>query len=61
MFLHSHACGAQTSTNHFLVRHCAYLFIIWCNNVIRYYTNQSLKMAFEMAPADPTVDLNMQL
>ncbi|KAL3576721.1 hypothetical protein D5086_022004 [Populus alba] len=27
----------------------------------RYYTNQSLKMAFEMAPADPTVDLNMQL
>ncbi|KAJ8763625.1 hypothetical protein K2173_003097 [Erythroxylum novogranatense] len=27
----------------------------------RYYTTQSLKMAFEMAPADPTVDLNMQL
>ncbi|XP_062169190.1 ubiquitin carboxyl-terminal hydrolase 14 [Alnus glutinosa] len=27
----------------------------------RYYRNQSLKMAFEMAPADPTVDLNMQL
>uniref|UniRef100_A0A2N9EYP6 Ubiquitin carboxyl-terminal hydrolase n=1 Tax=Fagus sylvatica TaxID=28930 RepID=A0A2N9EYP6_FAGSY len=27
----------------------------------RYHTNQSLKMAFEMAPADPTVDLNMQL
>ncbi|KAJ6417267.1 hypothetical protein OIU84_003055 [Salix udensis] len=27
----------------------------------RYYINQSLKTAFEMAPADPTVDLNMQL
>ncbi|KAK6946790.1 Zinc finger, UBP-type [Dillenia turbinata] len=27
----------------------------------RYYKNQSLKMAFEYAPADPTVDLNMQL
>ncbi|KAF3453580.1 hypothetical protein FNV43_RR04020 [Rhamnella rubrinervis] len=27
----------------------------------RYYKNQSLKMAFEVAPADPTVDLNMQL
>ncbi|KAL4619394.1 hypothetical protein ACB092_06G075800 [Castanea dentata] len=27
----------------------------------RYHTNQSLKVAFEMAPADPTVDLNMQL
>ncbi|KAG2682055.1 hypothetical protein I3760_11G172800 [Carya illinoinensis] len=27
----------------------------------RYYMTQSLKMAFEMAPADPTVDLNMQL
>ncbi|KAK6934343.1 Ubiquitinyl hydrolase, variant UBP zinc finger, partial [Dillenia turbinata] len=27
----------------------------------RYYKNQSLKMAFECAPADPTVDLNMQL
>ncbi|XP_062077898.1 ubiquitin carboxyl-terminal hydrolase 14 isoform X2 [Humulus lupulus] len=27
----------------------------------RYYKNQSLKMAFGMAPADPTVDLNMQL
>ncbi|XVF78034.1 hypothetical protein PTKIN_Ptkin14bG0095800 [Pterospermum kingtungense] len=27
----------------------------------RYYINQSLKMAFETAPADPTVDLNMQL
>ncbi|KAI7729274.1 hypothetical protein M8C21_032442, partial [Ambrosia artemisiifolia] len=27
----------------------------------RYYKNQSLKMAFDMAPADPTVDLNMQL
>ncbi|CAN1775168.1 Ubiquitin carboxyl-terminal hydrolase 14 [Linum perenne] len=27
----------------------------------RYYKNQSLKLAFEMAPADPTVDLNMQL
>ncbi|XVE80238.1 hypothetical protein DITRI_Ditri14bG0123600 [Diplodiscus trichospermus] len=27
----------------------------------RYYVNQSLKMAFETAPADPTVDLNMQL
>ncbi|KAL6199239.1 hypothetical protein ACLB2K_029025 [Fragaria x ananassa] len=27
----------------------------------RYYKNQSLKTAFEKAPADPTVDLNMQL
>jgi len=27
----------------------------------RYYMNQSLKKAFEAAPADPTVDLNMQL
>ncbi|MBA0553221.1 hypothetical protein Golob_012422 [Gossypium lobatum] len=27
----------------------------------RYYMNQSLKIAFETAPADPTVDLNMQL
>ncbi|GMJ01489.1 ubiquitin-specific protease 14, TITAN6, TARANI, phosphate deficiency root hair defective1 [Hibiscus trionum] len=27
----------------------------------RYYMNQSLKLAFETAPADPTVDLNMQL
>ncbi|GMI74175.1 ubiquitin-specific protease 14, TITAN6, TARANI, phosphate deficiency root hair defective1 [Hibiscus trionum] len=27
----------------------------------RYYMSQSLKMAFETAPADPTVDLNMQL
>lgn len=27
----------------------------------RYYTNQSLKSAFDAAPADPTVDLNMQL
>ncbi|XP_054812623.1 ubiquitin carboxyl-terminal hydrolase 14 isoform X2 [Prosopis cineraria] len=27
----------------------------------RYYANQSLKNAFEVAPADPTVDLNMQL
>ncbi|XWS51994.1 hypothetical protein CRYUN_Cryun11dG0029500 [Craigia yunnanensis] len=27
----------------------------------RYYMNQSLKMAFETAPADPTVDLSMQL
>ncbi|KAG8637102.1 hypothetical protein MANES_15G081800v8 [Manihot esculenta] len=27
----------------------------------RYYLNQNLKTAFEMAPADPTVDLNMQL
>ncbi|KAL6205630.1 hypothetical protein ACLB2K_022887 [Fragaria x ananassa] len=26
-----------------------------------YYKNQSLKTAFEKAPADPTVDLNMQL
>ncbi|KAI7746152.1 hypothetical protein M8C21_018002, partial [Ambrosia artemisiifolia] len=26
-----------------------------------YYENQSLKMAFDIAPADPTVDLNMQL
>ncbi|XP_021804749.1 ubiquitin carboxyl-terminal hydrolase 14 [Prunus avium] len=26
-----------------------------------YYKNQSLKLAFEKAPADPTVDLNMQL
>ncbi|CAK9160179.1 unnamed protein product [Ilex paraguariensis] len=27
----------------------------------RYYMNQSLKLAFDTAPADPTVDLNMQL
>ncbi|EEF36623.1 Ubiquitin carboxyl-terminal hydrolase, putative [Ricinus communis] len=27
----------------------------------RYYANQSLKTAFQMAPADPTLDLNMQL
>ncbi|OVA07971.1 Ubiquitin-associated domain/translation elongation factor EF-Ts [Macleaya cordata] len=27
----------------------------------RYYKNQSLKEAFETAPADPTLDLNMQL
>ncbi|KAK9002409.1 hypothetical protein V6N11_025091 [Hibiscus sabdariffa] len=27
----------------------------------RYYMNQNLKMAFETAPADPTVDLDMQL
>ncbi|KAI4333751.1 hypothetical protein L6164_018520 [Bauhinia variegata] len=27
----------------------------------RYYMNQNLKKAFEVAPADPTVDLNMQL
>ncbi|KAG9452804.1 hypothetical protein H6P81_005708 [Aristolochia fimbriata] len=27
----------------------------------RYYENQSLKVAFETAPADPTVDLNTQL
>ncbi|KAI3702917.1 hypothetical protein L6452_28671 [Arctium lappa] len=27
----------------------------------RYYINQNLKMAFDTAPADPTVDLNMQL
>ncbi|GKA88765.1 ubiquitin carboxyl-terminal hydrolase 14 [Tanacetum coccineum] len=27
----------------------------------RYYMNQSLKQAFTIAPADPTVDLNMQL
>ncbi|KAF5730612.1 ubiquitin carboxyl-terminal hydrolase 14-like isoform X3 [Tripterygium wilfordii] len=27
----------------------------------RYYVNQSLKRAFDLAPADPTVDLNMQL
>lgn len=27
----------------------------------RYYFNQDLKAAFDMAPADPTVDLNMQL
>ncbi|KAF7822784.1 Ubiquitin carboxyl-terminal hydrolase 14 [Senna tora] len=28
---------------------------------LRYYKNQSLKKAFDAAPADPTVDLNMQL
>ncbi|XP_044507437.1 ubiquitin carboxyl-terminal hydrolase 14-like [Mangifera indica] len=28
---------------------------------LRYYMNQTLKSAFEAAPADPTVDLNMQL
>ncbi|XP_027353672.1 ubiquitin carboxyl-terminal hydrolase 14-like isoform X2 [Abrus precatorius] len=29
--------------------------------ISRYYLNQSLKKAFEVSPADPTVDLNMQL
>ncbi|KAG1365405.1 putative Ubiquitin carboxyl-terminal hydrolase 14 [Cocos nucifera] len=29
--------------------------------ISRYYEKQSLQMAFEMAPADPTLDLNMQL
>ncbi|XP_074586627.1 ubiquitin carboxyl-terminal hydrolase 14-like isoform X2 [Curcuma longa] len=29
--------------------------------ISRYYGNQSLKMAFAMAPSDPTLDLNMQL
>lgn len=29
--------------------------------ISRYYANQSLKSAFDAAPADPTVDLNMQL
>ncbi|KAK7405177.1 hypothetical protein VNO78_06376 [Psophocarpus tetragonolobus] len=29
--------------------------------ISRYYINQSLKKAFEISPADPTVDLNMQL
>ena len=41
------------------------LFLIfdffWCIHFIRYYLSQSLKAAFETAPADPTVDLNMQL
>ncbi|KAF2559356.1 hypothetical protein F2Q68_00017073 [Brassica cretica] len=27
----------------------------------QYFSHQSLKLAFEMAPADPTLDLNMQL
>ncbi|XP_013587490.1 PREDICTED: ubiquitin carboxyl-terminal hydrolase 14 isoform X2 [Brassica oleracea var. oleracea] len=29
--------------------------------ISRYFSHQSLKLAFEMAPADPTLDLNMQL
>ncbi|CAO2833461.1 unnamed protein product [Amaranthus hypochondriacus] len=29
--------------------------------ISRYYANQDLKSAFDSAPADPTVDLNMQL
>ncbi|CAH2053201.1 unnamed protein product, partial [Thlaspi arvense] len=29
--------------------------------ISRYFSHQSLKMAFEMATADPTLDLNMQL
>ncbi|KAJ4894149.1 Ubiquitin carboxyl-terminal hydrolase 14 [Raphanus sativus] len=29
--------------------------------ISRYYSHQSLKLAFETAPADPTLDLNMQL
>lgn len=33
--------------------------LLWLN--LRYYINQNLKKAFEVAPADPTVDLNMQL
>ncbi|KAJ9153652.1 hypothetical protein P3X46_027071 [Hevea brasiliensis] len=32
-----------------------------CSFYSRYYMNQSLKTAFEMAPADPTVDFNKQL
>lgn len=39
----------------------AYLLTFSCYDGIRYYKNQGLKMAFEVAPADPTVDLNMQL
>ncbi|KAF9666850.1 hypothetical protein SADUNF_Sadunf16G0271600 [Salix dunnii] len=35
---------------------CSY---IWCNCVFRCYINHSLKMAFEMAPADPTVDTKL--
>ncbi|KAI3764833.1 hypothetical protein L2E82_14850 [Cichorium intybus] len=35
------------------------VFII--NQLCRYYKNQNLKMAFDNAPADLTVDLNMQL
>lgn len=33
----------------------------WFWDCCRYFSHQSLKMAFEMAPADPTLDLNMQL
>ncbi|CAN6997511.1 unnamed protein product [Brassica oleracea var. botrytis] len=29
--------------------------------ISRYFSHQSLKLAFEMAPADPTLDINMQL
>ncbi|KAJ0264582.1 Ubiquitin carboxyl-terminal hydrolase 14 [Hirschfeldia incana] len=29
--------------------------------ISRYYSHQSLKLAFDMTPADPTLDLNMQL
>nr|GEW54259.1 ubiquitin carboxyl-terminal hydrolase 14 [Tanacetum cinerariifolium] len=34
---------------------------IWLQLYKLYYMNQSLKQAFTFAPADPTVDLNMQL
>lgn len=30
-------------------------------DIFRYFEGQSLKSAFEMAPADPTIDLNTQL
>lgn len=38
-----------------------YIFPSDAISSIRYYSDQSLKAAFSMAPADPTVDLNMQL
>lgn len=38
-----------------------YLLTFLCYYGVRYYKNQNLKTAFEVAPADPTVDLNMQL
>ncbi|KAI7733014.1 hypothetical protein M8C21_025005 [Ambrosia artemisiifolia] len=38
-----------------------FLHVSYRPTFARYYRNQSLKMAFDIAPADPTVDLNMQL
>ena len=38
-----------------------FLILLLFGYAFRFYAKQSLKSAFETAPADPTVDLNMQL